>query len=202
VFETDFRKLYEQIHGKAVEPRELRRLVRGEGAKLLGEERYRRYAEQRRELQTLQWRKVGGDAALCVTESGPRAPDTFVLLRGNPHFKGDKVEPAFPVVLGGVPPVIPEPPPGAKSTGRRLVLADWIASPSNPLTARVMANRIWQYHFSRGIVRSSSNFGLQGDKPTHPELLDWLAAEFVQRGWGTKALHRPRRRYNTSVWWC
>src|SRR5262249_9048782 len=79
---------------------------------------------------------------------------------------------------------------GARTSGRRRVLADWIASPENPLTARVMANRVWQYHFGRGIVRSASNFGLHGDRPTHPELLDWLAAEFVPRGWRLKALHR------------
>jgi hypothetical protein len=189
VFETDFRKLYEQVHGGRVEARDLSRLARADGAKLLGAERYRRYAEQRRELQALLRRKAAGDMALCVTEAGTQAPETFVLLRGNPHVKGAKVEPAFPVVLGGVKPVIPTP-PSAKTSGRRLVLADWIATADNPLTARVMVNRIWQYHFGRGIVRSSSNFGLQGDKPTHPELLDFLADEFVRRGWSMKALHR------------
>lgn len=190
VFETDFRKLYEQIHGKAIEPRELPRLIRAEGAKLLGRERFQRYAEQRGELRSLLKRKITGDAALCVTERGSQPPDTFVLLRGNPHVKGDRVEPAFPEVLGGVKQVIPAPPGGAKTSGRRRVLADWIASPNNPLTARVAVNRIWQYHFGRGIVRSSSNFGLQGDKPTHPELLDWLADEFIRRGWSLKQLHR------------
>ncbi len=189
-FESDFRKLYEQIHGPRAEPPDLARLIRAEGANLLGVERYQRYAEQRRELQTLLRTKMAGDIALCVTESGPLAPDTFVLLRGNPHVQGEKVDPAFPAILGGVQPVIPTPPPGAKTTGRRLVLANWIASPANPLAARVMVNRIWQYHFGRGIVRSSSNFGLLGDKPTHPELLDWLTDEFVRRGWSMKALHR------------
>ncbi len=189
-FETDFRKLYEQIHGRSVKPPELRRLLRAEGAKLLGKERYQRYEEQRHELQTLMQTKIAGEMALCVTESGPRAPETFVLIRGNPHVKGDKVEPAFPVVLGGIKPILPTPPPGAKTTGRRLALANWIASPDNPLTARAMVNRIWQYHFGRGIVRSSSNFGLHGDKPTHPELLDWLADEFVSCGWSMKSLHR------------
>jgi hypothetical protein len=189
-FETDFRKLYEQIHGKAVEQRELPRLLRTEGAKLLGSERFQRYSEQRGELRSLLRRKISGEAALCVTESGSHAPDTFLLLRGNPHVKGERVEPAFPAVLGGVTPVIPTPSPGAKTSGRRRVLADWIASPNNPLTARVAVNRLWQYHFGRGIVRSSSNFGLQGDKPTHPELLDWLADEFIRRGWSMKQLHR------------
>ena len=70
------------------------------------------------------------------------------------------------------------------------MLADWIADPANPLTARVMVNRVWQYHFGRGIVRSSSNFGYQGSPPTHPELLDWLASEFVAHGWSLKQLHR------------
>jgi hypothetical protein len=134
--------------------------------------------------------QASGDTALCVTERGATAPETFVLLRGNPHVKGPKVEPAFPQVLSSSAPVIPTPPPDARTAGRRRVLADWIASPDNPLTARVMVNRVWQYHFGRGLVRSPNNFGFQGDKPTHPELLDWLAAEFVNHGWQLKPLHR------------
>src|SRR5262249_22218429 len=122
-FETDFRKLYEQIHGGRVEARDLSRLAHADGTKLLGAERYRHYAEQQRELQALLQRKAAGDMALCVTESGTQAPETFVLLRGNPHVKGDKVVPAFPLVLGGAKPVIPTPSPAAKTTGRRLVLA-------------------------------------------------------------------------------
>jgi hypothetical protein len=100
------------------------------------------------------------------------------------------VEPGFPVIFGAGEPTLPTPPPGARTTGRRLALANWIASPDNPLTARVLANRLWQYHFGRGIVRSPNNFGLQGDRPTHPELLDWLAAELVRHGWRLKPLHR------------
>jgi cytochrome c553 len=134
--------------------------------------------------------KVRTPACLCVSEAGPRAPETFVMLRGNPHVRGDKVAPAFPEILGAAAVVVPSPPPGAHSTGRRRVLADWIAAPDNPLTARVMANRVWQYHFGRGLVRSPNNFGLQGDRPTHPELLDWLAAELVSKGWRLKPLHR------------
>ncbi len=112
-----------------------------------------------------------------------------MLLRGNPHVSGDSVEPAFPEVLGGPKPAV-DPPSGGHTTGRRLALANWLASAENPLTARVMANRLWQYHFGRGIVRSPNNFGVQGDKPTHPELLDWLAAELVRQGWRLKPLHR------------
>ncbi|HEV7225219.1 MAG TPA: DUF1553 domain-containing protein, partial [Pirellulales bacterium] len=117
-------------------------------------------------------------------------PKTFVLMRGNPHVEGQEVAPAFLSVLGGGRPEIPSRTPEAKSSGRRLALADWIASPANPLTARVMVNRIWQHHFGRGIVRSTSNFGSLGDPPTHPELLDWLSCEFVERGWRMKPLHR------------
>jgi hypothetical protein len=86
--------------------------------------------------------------------------------------------------------VLAEPSPDASTSGRRRVLADWIASPENPLTARVMTNRIWQHHFGRGLVRSSSDFGYRGTPPTHPELLDWLAGEFIARGWSVKALHK------------
>ena len=129
------------------------------------------------------------DQALCIKESGSTPPATRILGRGNPHVPGDEVQPGFPEVLGMPTPSI-TPLADGSSSGRRRVLADWIASPENPLTARVMVNRIWQGHFGRGIVRSSNNFGLQGDRPTHPQLLDWLAAEFVEHGWSIKHLHR------------
>jgi hypothetical protein len=77
-----------------------------------------------------------------------------------------------------------------ESSGRRKYLADWITGTENPLTARVAVNRIWQYHFGKGIVRTPSDFGATGDRPSHPELLDWLAAEFVARGGSWKAMHR------------
>ena len=130
------------------------------------------------------------EKALAVTENGPNAPATFVLLRGNPNVKGDKVEPGFLRVLGARETKLPPPTAGAKTTGRRTQLAGWMTSPENPLTARVMANRIWQHHFGRGLVRSPNNFGLQGDMPTHPELLNWLASEFIAQGWRLKPLHR------------
>src|SRR5207245_7210055 len=78
----------------------------------------------------------------------------------------------------------------AGSAGRRRVLADWIANPENPLSTRVLVNRLWQYHFGRGIVRSTSNFGYQGTPPTHPELLDWLVSEFLARGQKLKGIHK------------
>ncbi len=128
--------------------------------------------------------------ALAISESGPRPPETFLHVRGNPRVPGSAVEPGFPEVLTSEPPVIPTPAEDARTTGRRTVLADWIASPDNPLTARVMANRIWQHHFGRGIVASPNNFGSNGLPPTHPELLDWLATQFIAHEWRLKAMHR------------
>jgi hypothetical protein len=110
-------------------------------------------------------------------------------MRGNAHAQGDLVQPAFLSVLSPPAPVVTLP-PSRESCGRRLALARWIADARNPLTARVMANRVWQYHFGRGIVRTPSNFGFQGAPPTHPELLDWLASELVRQGWHLKPLHR------------
>ncbi len=128
------------------------------------------------------------DMALSVTEDlHPRA--SHVLLRGNPHVEGAGVEPAFLSVLDP-PKAEISPSPYGDSCGRRLALARWIASPQNPLTARVIANRLWQHHFGRGIVRTTSNFGFQGSPPTHQELLDWLASELVANGWHLKPLHR------------
>ena len=102
---------------------------------------------------------IPADYALCVTEAGLVAPDTFVLKRGNPRLVGEKVEPSFPRILDPRPPRLAPPQAKTHSTGRRLTLANWIASPDNPATARVMVNRIWQHHFGRGIVRSPNNFG-------------------------------------------
>jgi hypothetical protein len=130
--------------------------------------------------------------ALVVSEYGPQAPETFVFARGNPHAEPKpehRVEPAFPGILEPPAPEI-TPVASGRSSGRRTALANWITSPTNPLTARVLANRIWQYHFGRGIVRSPNNFGLMGDPPTHEELLDWLATELLAGGWRLKSLHK------------
>ncbi len=129
------------------------------------------------------------ESALCVKEKGPDPDETFVLIRGNAHAPSERVEPGFPLVLSPPEPAIKATTEG-QSTGRRLALARWIASRDNPLTARVMANRLWQFHFGRGIVRSSSDFGFQGTPPTHPELLDWLASELVDGDWHLKRMHK------------
>ena len=175
---------------KVVRPVELARMIRQDGASLIGDAKATRYGELRRELAALKKVQPPAERILRVSEAGRTAPDTYVMLRGNPHSPGDKVEPGFLQVLTTESPVIPEPSADATSTGRRLALADWIVSDRDPVAARVMANRVWQYHFGRGIVRSPNNFGTQGDQPTHPELLDWLASELVAGGWKLKPLHR------------
>jgi mono/diheme cytochrome c family protein len=132
----------------------------------------------------------GNEVAAAIAENGPEAPATHVLLRGSPHSPGDEVEPGFPEVLGFKAPEIPAAPKDAETSGRRKHLAQWLTREDNPLTARVMANRLWQYHFGRGIVRTPNDFGQAGEAPTHPELLDWLAAEFMDGGWRMKRMHR------------
>ena len=113
---------------------------------------------------------------------------TFVLQRGNPRTPAEEIPPGLPAVLVDRPPE--EPTPTDKSSHRRLPLARWIASPQNPLTARVIVNRLWQRHFGEGLVASESDFGLMGEAPSHPELLDWLATELIANGWHLKAIHR------------
>lgn len=126
-------------------------------------------------------------------ESGPMASavvdlkeplEQHVFLRGDHHNKGELVPRRFPLVLSG------DEPPVIKTTSGRLELGRWIANSDNPLTARVMVNRIWQGHFGEGLVRSPNNWGRTGEQPTHPELLDWLASRFVESGWSVKAMHR------------
>jgi hypothetical protein len=129
--------------------------------------------------------------AIGISDIGRDAPKTYVLKTGVYDATMEEVEPGVLSVLSsaGFQPVtdrmsVPQ------STGRRTALAHWIASPDNPLTARVMVNRLWNYHFGHGIVATESDFGNAGEKPTHPELLDWLATEFVRRGWSLKQMHK------------
>jgi hypothetical protein len=117
-------------------------------------------------------------------------PPTYFLIRGDPDSKGSLMKPGFIAVatFGSPPTEIPR--PDGRTSGRRLALAEWIASPQNPLTARVIVNRVWYHHFGQGIVATLDNFGKMGELPTHPELLDWMAVEFMNRGWSIKQLHR------------
>ena len=144
----------------------------------------------------------------------PKQPtnETRILIRGDYNHPGDAVDPGFPSVLSGrVSPGQPSssaaleaslsPTAAGGPTGHvgiagprarknHVALADWMASPTNPLTARVMVNRLWQHHFGRGIVPTPSDFGTHGERPSHPELLDWLAGEFVARGWSLKKMRK------------
>jgi hypothetical protein len=155
--------------------------IQNDGRRYLGEEGLAEYHRLKRELKRLRERPEGpGLRILAVQEGEPRP--MRVLARGNPELAGAQVAPGFPRVLG-----FPDPPAGGP---KRRALAEWIASPRNPLTARVMANRLWQHHFGRGIVATPNDFGGLGRPPTHPELLDWLACELVEGGWRLKRMHK------------
>jgi uncharacterized protein DUF1553/uncharacterized protein DUF1549/cytochrome c len=134
------------------------------------------------------------DWVLHVKEFGPAPGPTHVLALGKSNSPLHVVEPHFPPVFvaseSDSRPQLPEQSDDSATSGRRSVLANWIASADNPLTARVMANRVWQGHFGDGIVSTVNDFGASGVPPTHPELLDWLATEFVESGWSVKQLHR------------
>ncbi len=163
--------------------------IKKRGLEVLGSDEFAKYEAASKLLEVLQ-REPPIDKALVVKELGTQKPaDVFVLKRGTPGNHGALVEPGFPRLFGKPPPVI-EPAVKQNSSGRRTALAKWITSPDNLLTARVFVNRVWQGHFGRGIVRSSNNFGGLGTPPTHPELLDWLAADFVANGWKIKRLHK------------
>lgn len=127
--------------------------------------------------------------ALCVTDVGDSAPPTRILSLGDYQKPLDEVPAGFFSILDPNPADVGHPPsPG--TTGRRTALAQWIVSPENPLTARVIVNRLWQQYFGRGIVATPNDFGFSGTRPTHPELLDYLATELVDRGWSLKSMHR------------
>ena len=121
---------------------------------------------------------------------GYKPPSAHFLPNADYRNKGPQVEPGIIEALSRGQAFRPASPSHRISSGRRLALAKWIASPENPLTARVMANRIWMHHFGEGLVYTASNFGSMGTRPTHPKLLDWLATEFVRQGWSMKAMHR------------
>ena len=128
--------------------------------------------------------------ARTITEEGPEPLPSYFLHRGDPGSKGSLLDPGVLTVAADGKVSFGPPPPTAQTTWRRTAFANWIASEDNPLTTRVMVNRIWQHHFGEGIVPTPSNFGKTGLPPSHPELLDWLATEFVQNGWSIKHMHR------------
>ena len=167
-----------------------------------GQERQRRELEARRaattdeavrkelsgRIEAIQKAEPPFEWALAARERGGAVPVVQVLSRGNPRSPGAEVSPGFLRAAGGGDAAVGA--GGSSASGRRRALADWIASPANPLTARVLVNRVWHHHFGRGLVRTTTDFGRVGGLPSHPELLDWLAGELIRQGWSMKALHR------------
>ena len=141
-----------------------------------------KYEELQRKLANLP-AKPALPQAFVTTDLSHRPARTFI-----PGKKRTETFPAYLTLLGLPNPEIKATPHG--TTGRRLALANWIASPDNPLSTRVIVNRVWQKHFGKGLVGSANDFGFLGEEPSHPELLDWLATSFVKEGWKLKALHR------------
>jgi hypothetical protein len=163
------------------------KMAEAAGKNLKGEdkERYGRLAKQLDEFEHLKPDPL--PAAMGACDASSDAPPTFRLVLGDYHKPAEEVQPGFPKFLGATEPAIE---PLAASSGRRSALAAWLSRGDHPLTARVMVNRLWQHHFGAGIVATPNDFGAMGAPPSHPELLDWLAVEFVEQGWSLKAMHR------------
>jgi hypothetical protein len=153
---------------------------------------FRKLAEEtERRIRELEAKREPEPKIRALWDRGEPSP-TYIYRRGDYLSPGRLVGPGVPSVLtdGKTPFVVTPPWPGACKTGRRLALARWLIRPDHPLTARVLVNRVWKHHFGAGLVKTLDNFGKTGARPTHPELLDWLAREFVRQGWSLKALHR------------
>ena len=141
------------------------------------------YRQLSADMATVTAKRTDLDKAIPTTmvmQEMEKPRDTFLLIRGQYNQKGEKVTPGTPAVLPALP----------NMTANRLALAKWLVDPAHPLTARVTVNRFWEMHFGQGLVRTPDNFGTQGERPTHPELLDWLATEFIRSGWDVKAMQR------------
>jgi len=154
-----------------------------------------RYADLKKQLAAFDSLKPAAlPEGQFMIDIGPTAPPTHILRGGNFAIKGDEVQPGFLSILD---PTDAKVTPLPNSTGRRTALAAWLTDPKNPLVARVMVNRIWHYNFGTGIVATPGDFGRMGSRPTHPELLDYLSASFVENGWSVKKLQRQILLSNT-----
>jgi mono/diheme cytochrome c family protein len=169
-----------RVYGRPLEPREVMALAALPAIPALSPQQL----AIAREIEELKFERLTLERTFPTTmvmheQEKPR--ETFLLLRGAYDKPGDRVERGLPAILGGLPKGLPN---------DRLGLAKWLVSGTHPLTARVMVNRLWQSIFGVGIVKTTEDFGAQGEWPTHPELLDWLATEFVRTGWDVKAITR------------
>jgi hypothetical protein len=159
-----------------------------EVAKAMKPDVRRQWQELAKQMAETAPRPPAPPSALALTDVGPVAPATYLLKRGDWKNHGKEVAPGFVSLIDPRTPAIT---PRGSSTGRRGVLAEWLTRPDHPLTARVLVNRLWQGHFGRGLVGTPSDFGAQGEPPTHPELLDWLAREFVAPSPGAPSPPNP-----------
>jgi mono/diheme cytochrome c family protein len=154
----------------------------------LAEAEKKQYAELAKQVSDTVSKKRQPARAIGMTDAGGSAPTTRIFFQGDFTQPREEVPPAFPSVL--FPNAAAIKPPSKSSTGRRLALASWIAAADNPWTARVMVNRLWQHHFGKGIVATPGDLGYSGSRPSHPELLDYLATHFANEGWSLKNMHR------------
>ena len=181
-------KLY-RLNGRLLLMEEELREYREKGRKRTGKNQNRirilnrDIRDTRENIKNLEMKAPGSDEAMGVRDG--RIADSRVLIRGEIRNQGERVKRGFPQVLDGVK----GQPIGNRSSGR-LQLANWLTQPDNPLTARVMANRIWHHLFGAGLVRTMDNFGATGERPTHPELLDYIAVRFVENNWSVKSIIR------------
>ena len=156
----------------------------------LPEDQKKRYLELEKQLAAALPRKPEAPSyVMSISDLGREAAPVHLLQGGDWRKPKEVLQPGFPAFLGGGT-VDTSLPKGVESTGLRAALARWLTGKTQPLTARVMVNRLWQHHFGAGIVGTPNDFGALGDPPTHPELLDWLAVEFVEHGWSLKHIHR------------
>lgn len=165
-----------------------RNKVRAAVRELASEEERKEISDHEKQLKALVKNKPLPMMGWIYPERGANPKATQLRIRGDVHQKGEEIPFGIPVVLERGK--LPEPKPTKNSAGRRRALAEWITGPGAPLSARVMANRVWQYHFGQGFLEDANNLGVKGGTPSHPELLDWLASSFMEGGWKLKPLHR------------
>lgn len=177
--------LEQQLAELALRQLELKRDKLPEHLKGEQKERWQKLREQLAEFEAEKPKPLP-TRAFAAADVGPEPPPN--RIPGD--RRGRDIPPGFLSVLGEAPASIDPPPAVLGSTGRRTALAKWIADPDNPLSTRVIVNRVWQYHFGRGLVATSNDFGRLGERPSHPELLDWLTRRFLEGGWRLKPLHR------------